>query len=99
MTVREAFERAFGPIPEGATCHIGYSPPMETYVLPVFAMGDKIFAKFPFWKSWGDVEGQLIAPDISNRLAESFRNFFGPEFDKILDEIPPETPGSNEAKI
>ena len=93
MTVREAFSKAFGEVPEGATCHVGYSHMYEGITLgPTLLLEGKLLQAYwsPTWdESSADDEA---GPDIANRPAESFKGFFGAEFDKILDEIPPQTP-------
>jgi hypothetical protein len=82
LTVKEAFEKAFGPIPEGATCHYGYST-TSVYpgpygvparkCLPVIKHDEKIF----FWsfdlEKWRDLQEidffasvDRILMDVSN---------------------------------
>lgn len=50
---------------------------------------------------WEEREGWgvIMTVDISDRPATAFMGFFGDAYDKILDEIPPQNPASNEPKI
>lgn len=95
MTVRECFEKTFGPIPDGATCHIGtevYQWPIrdacERAIHPTYA---EINLHSPSeLNKWhphnGDWDWHPFGPDISDRPAESFRGFFGVAYDAALDE-------------
>jgi hypothetical protein len=87
MTVKQAFEKAFGPIPEGATCHIGcrdmytnievdacYRHIGETFFLNVHNKFVRFCDHFAF------------GPDISHRPASAFLGFFGGEYDRVVEE-------------
>jgi hypothetical protein len=87
-TVREVFSKAFGEVPEGATCHIGSQDCAGIYIGATHYV--------PFYKRMMDADKDkwvvsctedLYGPDISNRDAEAFRGFFGSEYDQALDEL------------
>lgn len=118
LSVREAFSRAFGEVPEGATCHIGadcFNKGWQEGPAIALTSDTQDEPDWPDWlkgpnargwrdkeKGWYHIGGhypRAYGPDISQRPAESFRYFFGSEYDKILDEIPPQNPASNEPKI
>lgn len=92
MTVREAFSLAFGPVPDGATCHVGYwegqgAGPVDHQVPsatiancpPGTRVGDG-----GAWLSRGKDFGG-IGPDISDRQAEAFLGFFGEAYDRVVN--------------
>lgn len=88
MTVREAFEKAYGPMPEGATCHIGADCCNRGWSGGATIVNvDGIRG----WcgSRWGHAGGHYpepYGPDISDRLAEAFLGFFGGEYDRVVEE-------------
>ncbi len=89
MTVREAFEKAYGPVPKEATCHIGYK----------FEGEDASFRAPTFWDegpwswdegSWGTsrpLSSEIPdGPNIADRQAHWFLGFFGDEYDRVVSE-------------
>jgi hypothetical protein len=91
--VREVFERAYGPIPEGATCHVGYpdghkggtvrptyqSPEGEAYA----GCADPHKARW----YWAYSEG-IYGGDISDQPAEAFSPVFQcAAYDAALDAL------------
>ena len=91
MLVKEAFSRAFGEVPAGATCHA---------FVQIYANGIQHDWVIPSHSDSGSVELWEVthgwyyhptarvydSPDISNRPAENFRDFFGDAYDRVLDE-------------
>jgi hypothetical protein len=95
-TVREVFSKAFGDVPEGATCHAGYGNAGVTYLGESIKTCDPHTPslKVPVRKTTGDFEWLVFGtygfpktPDISDRDAEAFRGFFGAEYDNALDQL------------
>lgn len=101
MTVREIFSKAFGEVPEGATCHIGSRSEYDDceHIEPVVCGSSRIIAErwsdgLLQWEPIVYFDGtepdhgkwdSPFGPDISDRPAESFRGFFGAEYDNCLD--------------
>lgn len=89
-TVRELFSKAFGEVPEGATCHIGATMHVsyggENFG-PFALIDDGAFVQLGTQVGWLTAykNSEPFGPDISDRPAESFRGFFGAEFDSALD--------------
>lgn len=82
MTVREAFEAAYAPIPEGATCHVGYSP-----AGPILNSEGFPDDGFPYeWdgNAWSLLVQGEWGPDISDRPASAFLGFFGERYDEVV---------------
>lgn len=94
MTVREAFSKAFGPVPDGATCHVAYCYFTELRVAPVYLHNCNVYTTVStmmddqVWQGMHFDGERVFGPDISDRLAESFRGFFGAEYDKMLEVQP-----------
>jgi hypothetical protein len=95
ITVRQVFEKAFGNLTEDARCHIGGEVPYEGVWLGAFCvMGGKFYryvgpcVRYPDggWSESIFIE-DCAGPDISDRDGNAFRGFFGPEYDKALDEL------------
>lgn len=91
MTVKEAFCKAFGEVPEGATCHIGCDYGYDGYRIIVYEIHGLLY--YHQYKCPGYPDGGWMieeeahgahGPDISDRPAESFIGFFGAEFDAVL---------------
>lgn len=73
MTVREVFEKAFGPIPEGATCHMGcdISHPAKP-VVPVY-MCEVMGAMYTYGHGWVPAYDVEVVPiDISDHYPENY---------------------------
>lgn len=92
MTVREAFEKAYGPVPEGATCHVANGYPYEgAAIVPTYCIRGKVFEARPYrgeelqWVKRLDDQYEE-GPDISDRPASAFLGFFGPEYDRVVAE-------------
>ena len=87
MNVREVFNKAFGEVPEGATCHVGNWSTESCDSEPTIALptviGDRCYIWREFWTAM--FGGLAFGPDISDRPAESFRGFFGDAYDAVLD--------------
>lgn len=88
MTVREAFSQAFGPVPEGATCHVGWgTSAVGTYLMPTYHRQHA--NEIASWTPLGWLDGGAsysVGPDISDRHAEAFLGFFGDDYDKVVQE-------------
>lgn len=87
MTVREAFEKAYGSIPEGATCHVGYTYFDQTRIRATHGHNGNVYThidELHVWQGDNFDNEVVIEPDISDRPAEAFRGFFGPEYDEVL---------------
>lgn len=88
MTVREAFEKAFGPLPEGVTgCYL-----LEIYnsgadVRPVVTTSSAAYGWFEDPSSgWEELElHEPYGPDISNEEAYPFRDFFGGKYKAVVE--------------
>jgi hypothetical protein len=96
MTVREAFSLAFGPMPDGATCHIGnHDRDCEidaTIVDPSRPRWSLTF-NFGTWNN-DDAYEFPTGPDISDRPASAFLGFFGAEYDAVVIPQPAEPTGA-----
>jgi len=93
MTVREAFSKAFGPVPDGATCHVGHwaGPTMDSWRMEPTTHVSGGWPN-PLNRSWdnGHAYEFPIGPDISDRPASSFLGFFGAEYDAVVNsEVKP----------
>jgi hypothetical protein len=92
VTVREAFEKAYGPIPEGATCHIGTmehgSPERGWRISATYYGGGDSWPASVGFKVWSKNHAYKypIGPDLSDRQAHWFLGFFGPEYDRVVAE-------------
>jgi len=91
ITVRQAFKKAYGPIPDGATCHLANWPGPT---LPQFMNIEPTIWEDGWPESLGTREdgspGVMeypFGPDISDRDAEAFRGLFGDDYDKALDGL------------
>jgi hypothetical protein len=88
MTVREAFSKAFGEVPEGATCHIAVSHEYEGSTIAATTVVDGVVRyRYP-QKIWGDyvaTGGEPCGPDISDRPAGAFVGFFGEAYDRVVE--------------
>lgn len=93
MTVKQVAEKVYGPIPDGATLHIGrvYVCDGETFGLshcvPSLPIHENIFTVYdnPMPTEWTETAADdVIGPDISDRPAASFVGFFGKEFDDAV---------------
>ena len=89
-TVRQVFEKEFGEVPEGATCHVKLAECAS--FKPCFRLvtqGHKTFLTETFvvdhHQRWYASKYSVCGPDISNRPADAFRGFFGAEYDNCLD--------------
>jgi hypothetical protein len=94
MTVKQAFEKAFGPIPEGATCHIGYSTTSDAIVItPIYELGSNVFhASGEPMVNGKNYRYYAECPDISDQPATAFYKdktgitFFGEIYDRVVEE-------------
>ena len=91
MTVREAFSKAYGEVPDGATCHIGTEDSATLCIYPTyyhpFYQRVMSVGMSPDGESWGISHHSLAyGPDISDRLASEFVGFFGGDFDKVVGD-------------
>lgn len=87
MTVREAFSKAYGPIPERATCHIGYWYFTELRVNPVHCSNHNVLTvvgEHQVWQGFHFDGEKEFGPDISDRPASAFLGFFGEEYDRVV---------------
>ena len=89
-TVKEIFSKAFGDVPEGATCHVKLAECAS--LVPCFRVvtkGHKALLTETFQadhhQRWYVSKYSVCGPDISDRPAEAFRGFFGAEYDNALD--------------
>lgn len=100
--VREVFERAYGAIPDGATCHVASQDSGGTYIAPY--VGVPTFKRVMevdkgVWKVVMYIEfSDLFGPDISDRDAEAFRGFFGDDYDAALDALTKEEGEKHDAQ-
>ena len=87
MTVREAFEKAYGPVPEGATCHVADLFPYEgSEIRPVFALEGKVYhASYGVWEACF-AGAEEVGPDIGDRPASAFVGFFSGAYDDVVSE-------------
>ena len=85
--VREVFERAYGPVPDGATCHVGYSVPCEgVSICAAYDVEGRCYSsRGDDWEAFSFDESE--GPDISDRDAEAFRGFFDAAYDAALDAL------------
>ena len=85
--VREVFAWAYGPVPEGATCHALYLDFRGSLLSgPVIPDGQHVLHGYQgsyVLVALGKVDG----PDISDRDAEAFRGFFDAAYDAALDAL------------
>lgn len=88
VTAKQAFERAYGPIPEGATCHIGVDECLAVDIYPTVYVPfyDRVIHGKP-----GGFEivynGKPAGPDISDRPASAFIGFFDEAYDNAVREL------------
>jgi hypothetical protein len=92
VTVREAFEKAWGEMPEwdNETCHFTLEEEEENWhFLPMVfkdAFGKGVRVRNGEWEDdWYKYPGPLT-PDISDRPASAFLGFFGEEYDRVVAE-------------
>lgn len=69
--VKQAFERAYGPIPEGATCHVCYGINGGFCQAPAY-INDIIYAWDDIHLEWDFISDYECGPDISDRPASAF---------------------------
>lgn len=89
MTVREAFIKLGGEIPERATCHIGCDDetvgnPYPTIFIPREGLGTSDTTYYFASGHWEDTNDSVFGPDLSERPASSFLGLFGEEFDRVV---------------
>lgn len=89
VTVRPVFERAFGPIPEGATGHLGYKSDNEDsyYMIPTLVALDGTMISGKYCYLSNQMKHEALGQDILSCPAEPFRGLLGPDYDKALDEL------------
>lgn len=93
MTVRQVFEKAYGPLPRDTTgCYIGAYGDVQD-IKPRFRPTIKVddYELRFFDSSTGKwvvitTDSEPIGPAICLRTGSSFRGFFGKEFDDIIEE-------------
>ena len=74
MTVREAFEKAYGPVPEGATCHCCFeSSDGDTDFFPVIKIEGVCHLWYPRILEDGEV---------SDKAREAYKEEFGVDMDE-----------------
>ncbi len=93
-TVREVFSKAFGEVPEGATCHgFGRVDGGGDEVWQLIRLDGAVHVAYKTLNEKGWINDGFYrdistsCPDISNRDAEAFRGFFGAEYDAALDQL------------
>lgn len=90
MTVRQCFSKAFGEVPEGATCHDAYGDIGRTYTYACYKVNDRVYEvdRRRDITTWTPGHSCLYTkrPDISERDAIAYRGFFGAEYDAICEE-------------
>lgn len=90
MTVREAFSKAFGPVPDGATCHLGHDNGSARGHYAVIASADALGTTTTYkfasgrWVCPSLGVPVIVGPDIGERPAKSFLGFFGNAYDKAV---------------
>lgn len=90
-TVREIFSKAFGEVPDVFSCHIGHAFSRgSAYHWEPIEIARITPTKFDgHWPEELTGEAKAfeypLGPDIGDRPAESFRGFFGAEYDNCLD--------------
>lgn len=87
MIVKTAFSKAFGSMPDDATCHVGTQDCDGTIIWPTYYTRyyDRVMqADNGKWQpcAFADVFG----PDISSRPASAFLGFFGEKYDQAVEE-------------
>jgi hypothetical protein len=105
ITVKQVYSRAFGEVPEGASCHIGWGYKLPAPSLVVWVMltpridlivdRKKVLHFVHCGKGWHPTDSdhyKPTGPDISDRDAEAFKDFFeNPEqreaYNKALEEL------------
>lgn len=99
MTVKQAFEKAYGPLPEGATCHAGFFDHAgDVLIRPTIRWAEdfETLAASPLDGRFGPGSEHIDAfdPDISDRPASAFVGFFGSEYDNAVLHDHDKTAGS-----
>lgn len=98
MTVREAFVKAYGPIPEGAPTGVVVcqhtilglrSGPIYVpfaRIPTVNGMSQRVIGRKCGWAHDSIKDHEFVEhwPDISDRPAHAFLGFFGEEYDKVV---------------
>ena len=92
MDIKEAYIKAYGPIPDDATCHIGRQIAGGTHICPTIrykSMNGEIMWASPELLdtvyTWVAYRGDYAwGPDISDRDAVEFVEFFDNRFDEIV---------------
>lgn len=85
MTVRKTFSLAYGPVPEGATCHVGCDYINTALIRPTVRHKRQSMTLNDFNK-WEDDGIGVLGPDISDCRADAFVGFFGDEYDRVVKE-------------
>lgn len=87
MTVREAFEKAYGPLPEGTTgCYTGYEDVCHIVEdAPTVRANHQLYAYYKGWECL-DEDEFIFGHDISNDDAHIYQEFFGDEFKTVVTE-------------
>ena len=81
MKVREAFEAAYGDVPEGAECYIGVSHMYDHgELVPTIYTESGLFIWRDEWQHESDFVDPL-GPDISDRPAFHFRGMWSEGFE------------------
>lgn len=84
MKVREAFSKAFGAVPDGATCHVlTYSRHPRAAIV---CEDGQVKMWSDIAKFWAITMGKVWCPDLSDQPADSFVGFFGPAYDAVLED-------------
>ena len=92
--VREVFERAYGAIPDGATCHVGWRRlDWDSGVEPILGIdheGSKVIMVWMGDGEWGRFKSSYVPlkGDISDQPAEAFSPVFQcAAYDAALDAL------------
>jgi len=85
MTVREAFELAYGPMHEGSECYMLFWYGAELLCGACSLLFDGTVLEHGGGISNAVVEGAYVeGPDISDRPATSFIGFFDKKYDEVV---------------
>lgn len=98
LTVLQAFEKAYGPLPEGVTgCYVGEDVNYgECEFGPIVEVGEwntmiyESEGRMPFNRpkeppGWFKGMGHPVGVDIADRPASAFLGFFCEKYDKVVE--------------
>lgn len=93
MIVKEAFEKAFGPVPDGFTCHyanysgtdgLSIEPTVRDKKGKIYYWYDSEDGYWPGKEEWKETYGSSIGLDISEAPAWIFSDVFGEAYSKAV---------------